>query len=470
MAPINDDGELMLDRFEDLLSERTRLVSVTWVSNALGTVNPVRDIIELAHGRGLPVLLDAAQAVQHMPVDVRDLDCEFLVFSGHKLYGPSGIGVLYGKAGLLEAMPPYQGGGEMIASVSYAHTEFNEIPYKFEAGTPAIEAAVGLAAAIDYVECARSRQHRRARSRAARPWHPQPAADPGPAPGRHRARQVQRSGVRHGRRASPGHRHAAGSRRHCRPHRPSLRAADDRASGLQRDRPRLDRAVQQRGGPRRPGHESAPHRVEVRMRGAVSDQARLDNATEFLSADAADKDRQAEIDQLSERVIEALRTVYDPEIPVNIFELGLVYKIDIDDRNDVHIDMTLTSPMCPVAETLPEEVKSKVEAIDGVGAAEVNVVWDPPWNPSMMTEEAQLELGILLLPAGRRLPLAHFGRRSPRLVSCLISSSSCSASGTRCSGCRRCGGAVTHRQSRAAGEVAFQRQRVGVPRARGRGA
>jgi FeS assembly SUF system protein len=123
----------------------------------------------------------------------------------------------------------------------------------------------------------------------------------------------------------------------------------------------------------------------------VSDEARLDSATEFLSADAADKDRQAEIDRLSELVIEALRTVYDPEIPVNIFELGLIYKIDIDDRNGVHLDMTLTSPMCPVAETLPEEVKTKVETIDGVTAAEVNVVWDP----SMMTEEAQLELGIL---------------------------------------------------------------------------
>jgi cysteine desulfurase / selenocysteine lyase len=152
VAPINDDGELLLDRFEALLSERTRLVSVTWVSNALGTVNPVYDIVGLAHGRGLPVLLDAAQAVQHMPVDVQDLDCEFLAFSGHKLYGPSGIGVLYGKAELLQEMPPYQGGGEMIASVSYEHTEFNEIPYKFEAGTPAIEAAVGLAAAIDYVD------------------------------------------------------------------------------------------------------------------------------------------------------------------------------------------------------------------------------------------------------------------------------------------------------------------------------
>jgi cysteine desulfurase / selenocysteine lyase len=152
VAPINDEGELLLEEFEARLSPRTRLVAVAWVSNALGTVNPVRDMIELAHGRGIPVLLDAAQAVQHLPVDVRELDCEFLVFSGHKLYGPSGIGALYGKAELLEAMPPYQGGGEMITSVSFAGTEFNEIPYKFEAGTPAIEAAVGLGAAIDYVE------------------------------------------------------------------------------------------------------------------------------------------------------------------------------------------------------------------------------------------------------------------------------------------------------------------------------
>jgi FeS assembly SUF system protein len=126
----------------------------------------------------------------------------------------------------------------------------------------------------------------------------------------------------------------------------------------------------------------------------MSDQS-LDRATDFLSADAADESRRAESNDLGERVIEALRTVYDPEIPVNIFELGLVYKIDVDDRNGVHIDMTLTSPMCPVAETLPDEVKAKVEAVDGVNGAAVNVVWDPPWNPSMMTEEAQLELGMI---------------------------------------------------------------------------
>lgn len=127
----------------------------------------------------------------------------------------------------------------------------------------------------------------------------------------------------------------------------------------------------------------------------MSEQSPLDRATEFLSADESDEAGRTEVDALGDRVIEALRTVYDPEIPVNIFELGLVYKIDVDDENAVHIDMTLTSPMCPVAEILPEEVKAKVEALNGVNAAVVNVVWDPPWNPSMMTEEAQLELGII---------------------------------------------------------------------------
>jgi cysteine desulfurase/selenocysteine lyase len=152
VAPVNDQGELLMDEFRARLSPRTKLVAVTWVSNALGTVNPVHDLVELAHHRGIPVLIDAAQAVQHMAVDVRELDCDFLVFSGHKLYGPSGIGALYGKAALLDAMPPYQGGGEMIESVSFERTEFKDPPYRFEAGTPAIEAAASLGVAIDYVQ------------------------------------------------------------------------------------------------------------------------------------------------------------------------------------------------------------------------------------------------------------------------------------------------------------------------------
>jgi cysteine desulfurase/selenocysteine lyase len=142
---------LRLDVYEELLGPRTKLVAVTHVSNALGTINPVREIIDLAHRRRIAVLIDGAQAVPHLAVDVQSLDCDFYAFSGHKLYGPSGIGVLFGKAGLLEAMPPYQGGGDMISSVTFEKTTYNRMPYKFEAGTPHIAGAVGLGAAIEYV-------------------------------------------------------------------------------------------------------------------------------------------------------------------------------------------------------------------------------------------------------------------------------------------------------------------------------
>ena len=151
IIPIDDSGALLMDEYEKLLGARTKLVAVTHCSNALGTITPVKEIIRLAHEKGIPVLVDGCQAVPHMPVDVRDLDCDFYVFSGHKLYGPSGIGVLYGKAALLEAMPPYQGGGDMISTVTFEKTEYNVIPHKFEAGTPNIAGAIGLGAAIDYV-------------------------------------------------------------------------------------------------------------------------------------------------------------------------------------------------------------------------------------------------------------------------------------------------------------------------------
>ncbi len=151
VAPINKAGEIVLGEFERLLSPRTKIVSVSHVSNALGTVNPVRSIVRLAHARNIPVLVDGAQAAPRLPVDVQDLDCDFYAFSGHKTYGPTGVGVLYGKARHLEAMPPYQGGGDMIRSVTFAKTTYNVLPYKFEAGTPNIAGAIGLAAAIDYV-------------------------------------------------------------------------------------------------------------------------------------------------------------------------------------------------------------------------------------------------------------------------------------------------------------------------------
>jgi cysteine desulfurase/selenocysteine lyase len=151
VAPINLQGELIYDEFEKLISDKTKLVSVVHMSNALGTINPVKKIIAAAHAKGIPVLLDGAQAIPHMAVDVQDLDCDFYVFSGHKLYAPSGIGALYGKQALLEAMPPYQGGGDMIRKVTFEETEYNVLPYKFEAGTPNIADVVGLGAAIDYL-------------------------------------------------------------------------------------------------------------------------------------------------------------------------------------------------------------------------------------------------------------------------------------------------------------------------------
>jgi cysteine desulfurase/selenocysteine lyase len=151
VAPMNLLGELIFDEFEKLINDKTKLVSVVHMSNALGTINPVKKIIAAAHAKGIPVLLDGAQAIPHMTVDVQNLDCDFYVFSGHKLYAPTGTGVLYGKQALLEAMPPYQGGGDMIRKVTFAETEYNVLPYKFEEGTPDIAGVIGLGAAINYL-------------------------------------------------------------------------------------------------------------------------------------------------------------------------------------------------------------------------------------------------------------------------------------------------------------------------------
>jgi cysteine desulfurase/selenocysteine lyase len=151
VAPIDDSGELIFEALEDLLGPRTRLVSVTHMSNALGTINPIASIVRMAHARNIPVLVDGSQAAYHMPVDVRALDCDFYVATGHKLYGPTGIGVLYGRESLLEEMPPFLGGGDMIRSVTFEKSTWNDLPFKFEAGTPDIAGAVGLGAAVDYI-------------------------------------------------------------------------------------------------------------------------------------------------------------------------------------------------------------------------------------------------------------------------------------------------------------------------------
>ncbi|WP_217606760.1 aminotransferase class V-fold PLP-dependent enzyme [Chitinophaga sp. GbtcB8] len=152
VIPINERGELLMDEFSRLLDERVKIVAVTYVSNTMGTINPVKDIITQAHARNIPVLLDAAQAIQHITIDVQELQPDFLAFSGHKIYGPTGIGVLYGKEAWLNKMPPYQGGGDMIKTVTFAKTIYNELPYKFEAGTPDVSGAIGLAAALNYLQ------------------------------------------------------------------------------------------------------------------------------------------------------------------------------------------------------------------------------------------------------------------------------------------------------------------------------
>jgi cysteine desulfurase/selenocysteine lyase len=155
VIPIDDKGEIIYEEFEKLISTKTKLVSIVHISNSLGTINPVKEIIETAHSYGIPVLIDGAQGVQHLTVDVKELDCDFYVFSGHKLYGPTGIGILYGKQKILEQMPPYQGGGDMIASVTFEKTTYNSLPYKFEAGTPNIVGGIALGTAIDYMNSVR---------------------------------------------------------------------------------------------------------------------------------------------------------------------------------------------------------------------------------------------------------------------------------------------------------------------------
>jgi cysteine desulfurase/selenocysteine lyase len=152
VIPINDRGEIIMEEYEKLLTPRTKLVGLVHISNALGTVNPVKKMIAMAHAKGIPVLIDGAQAVPHLKVDVRDLDADFYAFSAHKMFGPTGVGILYGKEALLNAMPPYQSGGDMIKSVTFEKTIYNDLPYKFEAGTPGIAGGIGLAAAIDYIQ------------------------------------------------------------------------------------------------------------------------------------------------------------------------------------------------------------------------------------------------------------------------------------------------------------------------------
>ncbi len=246
-APISDTGEFLLDEFERLLTPRTRMVAITHMSNVLGTVVPIREVVRIAHSRGIPVLVDGSQAAVHMPIDVQDLDCDFYAFTGHKTYGPTGIGVLYAKRKHLDAMPPYQGGGEMIESVATDRIAYGRTPHKFEAGTPAIVQAIGLGAALDYMMQV-GRERISAYERGLKDYahqrlgRAQLAQDPRPGPGQGRHRLLQH------RRAAParrGHHHRPLRRGGAR--RPPLRPAADGAPGRDGHLPRLVRHVQYQG-------------------------------------------------------------------------------------------------------------------------------------------------------------------------------------------------------------------------------
>ncbi len=266
VAPINDAGELMLEALDGLLGPRTKLLSVTHMSNALGTINPIAEIVRMAHGKGVPVLVDGSQAAYHMAVDVQALDCDFYVATGHKLYGPTGIGVLYGRQALLEEMPPFLGGGDMIRSVTFERSTWNDLPFKFEAGTPDIAGAIGLGAALDYLSAVgldRVARHERdlldyaTASLAEIPG----ARIIGTAP-----HQGEHPVVRPRRRAPARHRHhrRSGGRGH--PHRPPLRAARHGALRRAGDGARVVRHVQHARGRRCADGRPAPRALGVRVR------------------------------------------------------------------------------------------------------------------------------------------------------------------------------------------------------------
>ena len=252
VAPIDDAGEVNLGAFERMLSSRTKIAAFAHVSNALGTINPVRRMTELAHAVGAVVLIDGAQAAPHLKVDVGAIGCDFYAFSGHKVYGPSASGALYGHEALLAAMPPWQGGGDMIASVSFEKSTWNELPYKFEAGTPNVAGVIGLGAAIDWVNKIGLQQDRRPRARAARVRHAAARGHQGREAGRHRARQGRRALVRDRRGPSARRRHGPRPRGDRGAHRPPLRAAGDGPLPDPGHDARLARLLQHQGRARRP--------------------------------------------------------------------------------------------------------------------------------------------------------------------------------------------------------------------------
>ena len=421
VAPLTADHRIDEDALEALITPpRTRLVAVTHVSNVLGGVTDIARVAAAAHAGGALVLVDGCQAAPRLPVDVAALGADFYAFSGHKLYGPTGIGVLWARRAILAEMPPRDGGGAMIETVTFERSTYAPPPARFEAGTPHIVGAIGLAAAIDYVEgIGRDAIH---------------AHESGLARAARNALRDINSLTLFGPEESAGivsfalagvHPHDIGTildeggvairagHHCCQPLMGVLGVpATARASfAVYNDLSDVDRLVD---GVRRgdedfrmsersfaieevaeaPAVAKAPPVGSAGAGNSAGAAGGRDYLDGFLNAPPATAAADASGGEVHDAVIAALRDIFDPEIPVNIYDLGLIYGVDVDEGHVV-VTMTLTTPHCPVAETMPGEVEMRVMNVPGVATAKVDLVWDPAWDPGKMSDEAKLELGML---------------------------------------------------------------------------
>ena len=391
----DDDGGVSAEAIEAACTDRTKLIAVTHMSNVTGSVLPVKAICEMAHARGIKVMIDGSQGAVHMPVDVQDIGCDFYCITGHKLYGPSGIGALYGTKEALESMRPFQGGGEMILDVTLDNVTYNDPPHRFEAGTPPIVQAIGLGAALDYMESigrdniadheADLRDYARQRLREINALRIIGDTDDKGAifsfelEGIHAhdvSMVIDRAGV------------AVRAGTHCA--QPLLNrfgtTSTCRASfGMYNTRQEVDVLVEALEKSKKVFLMTDETSTAAGMEAGPNEASIGGNTPSSIPPE--------ELERLTTDIIAALKTVYDPEIPSDIYEIGLIYRIDMDDNRMVDIDMTLTAPGCPVAGEMPIWVENAVASVEGVSGVTVNMVFDPPWTPERLSEEAQIALG-----------------------------------------------------------------------------
>jgi cysteine desulfurase/selenocysteine lyase len=400
VAPVNEAGEIILDRFYEMLSPKTKLVAISHASNAIGTINPIAEMLKAAKKWGAVTLVDGCQAVPHLHIDVQQLNCDFYVFSSHKIYGPTGIGVLYGKRELLEKMPPYQTGGEMIKEVMFAKTIYADLPYKFEAGTPNFADTAAFASAIEYVqkigiEAILDYEQDLASYLLKKVSETKGLRVIGQARNKLPILSFMVEGAHHndvgtlldqfGVAVRTGH--------HCAMplmQRYAIPGTTRASLSFYNTKEEIDVFFASLERVKRILIEPAPVAV------SKSDEVKKTEEKAPKPKRVLPKNpNPINIDSLKNDIIAALRTIYDPEIPVNIYDLGLIYEVAVDENGFVAVKMTLTAPGCPVAQTFPGEVEGKVASVEGVVEAKVELVWEPPWTKENMTEAAKLELGML---------------------------------------------------------------------------